>query len=459
MNCISVDSSQSSNVIRSRITVSKDLRKYFRHFDCWFHYDTEIIDNHSIRDIPVLSILLPFAWVTGSDVYVDELDRTFAESMDAVHREYKRMYPGLPFRTRLIADRLVDNKYESKETALLFSGGLDATYSLFSNIALKPKLIMIFGTSDLRISNVGFQKMLEREYSAFAEREGLSLNFVRTNALEMLNMKRVDHLFGSLSRFHGPPDGYYWTDHWPHYWDGIGFMLAHVGQAAPLSIGRFNRLLVANGASSGYGRYAHRKKYVDSEHAAGRIAWANLHVEHDGGIFRHEKTSFLTQLHDSHRMKLRVCLEYASRPRDALNCNHCLKCLMTIIALAMDGIDPNEYGFSVDQSTLYRLQPLLRYNCPSEESGQSALAFVCKALQRAIPDKIESDRYDAKRFFEWFKALDIDSIPAPKHSFLSNLYHRLPYPIANVLSAIWEKTPARRVRFYADLAFDSAAAL
>ena len=110
--------------------------------------------------------------------------------MDVVHREYKRMYPGLPFRTRLLADRLVNNKYASNETALLFSGGLDSTYSLFSNIALNPRLIMIFGTSDIPISNVAFQKTLKREYSAFAEREGLTLNFVRTNALEILDMKK-----------------------------------------------------------------------------------------------------------------------------------------------------------------------------------------------------------------------------------------------------------------------------
>ena len=370
--------------------------------------------------------MLPFAWVTGSDVYVDELDRAFAESMNAVHREYKRMYPGLPFRTRLIAGRLVDNEYVSNETALLFSGGLDATYSLFSNISLKPRLIMILGTSDIPISNAAFHETLEREYSAFADREGLHLNFVRTNMMEILDTRRVDHLFGSLSRFHGPADEYYWTDHWPRYWDGIGYMLNHVGQVAPLSIGRFNTLLVGSGVPSGYGREAHQKRFFTAEYAAGSIAWASLRAKLDGTIYRNEKAPLLKAASGRHRFKLRVCLQYLSRSPDVLNCNHCLKCLRTIASLLLVGLDPNECGFSADQSTLYQIGTKLRYS--SDDSSEGG-AVVWKALQRGIPDKIEYDRYDAKRFFEWFRSVDIDSIPRPYSSPLSKLYHRLPYPV------------------------------
>ena len=62
---IAVDSDLSSRTVRSHITVSRDLEKYFRQFDFWSNYDAEIIANRSILCIPVLSILLPFAWITG----------------------------------------------------------------------------------------------------------------------------------------------------------------------------------------------------------------------------------------------------------------------------------------------------------------------------------------------------------------------------------------------------------
>ena len=446
---IVVDSSLSSRTVRAHISVSKDLDKYFRCCDFWSHYDTEIIDNRSIRDIPVLSILLPFAWVTGADVYVNELDKTFADSMNVVHREYKKMYPGLPYRSKLIADRLVDNEYDSNETALLFSGGLDSTYSLFSNIALKPRLIMIFGTSDIPISNVRFQKLLEREYSRFAEREGLTLNLIRTNALDILNIKIVNHLFGSLSRFHGRPEGYVSTDHWPHYWNGIGFMLAHTGQTAPLSIGRFSRLIAGGG-----GKFdLVQTKYVDSSYAGDKIMWSNVRVRLDGeNIHRHEKAIFLKQFFNTHRFRLRVCLQYTARSPDALNCNRCGKCLRTIAECAFAGIDPNRCGFEVDQSTF----SILRTRLPSPHSSSLDLAMYWKPLQRAIPNERELNLYGAREFFDWLKKVNLDSSLRPYDSFLSNVYHRLPYPIADLLRALWEKTPAWRLRFYADLAFTHA---
>lgn len=439
---IAVDSFSSLGTVSSHITVSKDLKKYFRHFDFWSRYDDEIVANRSILGIPVLATVLPFAWVTGADVYVDELDRRFAESVTAVHREYKKMYPGLPYRSKLVANRLVDNEYESDETALLFSGGLDATYSLFSNMALKPRLIIIFGTSDIPISNVRFQKLLEREYSRFAEREGLTLNFIRTNMMGILDVSRVDHLFGSLSKYDGRPDGYVWTDHWPHYWDGIGFMLAHSCQAAPLSIGRFSRLI-----SAGFGSL--QKKYPGAQHPTEKTKWANITIAMDGqDKKRYEKAIFLKEFVGAHKFKLRVCLEYLSRSPDKLNCNECEKCLQTITECMLAGIDPNGCGFSADQQTLELIR--MRLTSPYSFSSQE-IADWWKPLLQAIPNETELN-YSAKQFFDFMKRVDIDSIVRHENSFLSKCYHRLPYPISHILRVVWEKTPARRTRFYTDLA-------
>ena len=457
---IFADSYLSSGKLRSRITVSKDLERYFRHFEFWSHYDTEISASNSILNIPVLSILLPFAWVTGADVYVDELDRTFAESMDVVHREFQRIYNGLPFKTRLVSDSIVDNEYASDGTALLFSGGLDSTYSLFSNLALKPRLVMIFGTSDIPISNIAFQKSLRREYLGLAEREGLTLNFIRTNMQEILDIKRVDHLFGSLSSLQARSDRCIWTDHWPQYWDAIGYSLAHIGQAAPLSIGRFRRLIAAGWwtcALSLDELKTHKMKYTDSEYAAAKIAWGNLRVKQDGNIHRHEKTIFLKQFADAHRLKLRVCLEccllYSQRMQSPhltqLNCNHCGKCLMTIAECALAGINPNECGFVVDQSTYHRIPILLA------GSGWEKIARFWKPLQQAILEETELDLHGSREFFVWLKRLNIDSMLSRLRPFcspLSSIYHTLPYPIANILRIVMENTPAWRLRYHTDLA-------
>jgi hypothetical protein len=439
---IAVDSNLSSSTLRSRITVSRDLKKYFRHISFFSCYDADIVANKSILCIPVLSMVLPFAWITGADVYVDELDRTFAESMNTLQHEYEKMYPGAPFKTRLVADRLVDNKHAPNNTALVFSGGLDSTYSLFSHLDARPILIMILGTVDIPLSNVAFQRMLEREYSDFAEREGLVLSFIRTNAIEILDMRRVDHLFW---KFKGRLQG--------GYWNGIGYSLGQIGQVAPLSVGRFSHLLVA-GALGRAKAYDERTKaeYPDASYPSTdeTIMWANICVRHDANIPRHQKASALKQFLDARELKLRSC-SYASdlhsqtqqSPRlPALNCNQCPKCLRTIAELTLAGIDPNKCGFGVERSTFNRIRTLFRRRSLTLQD----IALWWKPLQeaiRTIPSEIEGDPYGAKQFFEWFKTIELASAARPRDSPLSNIYRRLPYAIANPLRVVWERIPAR----------------
>ena len=130
---------------------------------------------------------------------------------------------------------------------------------------------MIFGTWDIPIGNLAFQETLRKEYSALAEREGLVLNFIRTNALELLDFGRLDHLFRNL--FFRP------------YWDGIGYMLCHLGQTAPLSIGRFGHLIAASSPNIFIGK-APRTDWIGR---VTEIGWANVGIEWHGKIPRHEK--------------------------------------------------------------------------------------------------------------------------------------------------------------------------
>ena len=421
---ISIDSTLSSGTVRSRVTVSKDLKKYFRHLTFFSSYDAQIIANNSILDIPVLSTILPLAWITGADVYVDELDGTFAESMDAVQREYKKIYSGAPFVTRLHADRLVANKITTKKTALLFSGGLDSTYSLFRNMNLKPMLIMIFGTFDIPMSNFEFQKTLEREYSDFAKREGLTLSFVRTNAFEILDTNRVNRLFWKLQ---GLEVG---------FWERLGYSLCYIGQTAPLSIDKFSRLLMAGALDETSLRDERmRREYPDASYTDEKIMWANFRVEPDWTIHRYEKAFALKKWFDSHKLKLRPCLfAYGQlRHSDQLNCNRCSKCLMTIAELLFAGIDPRECGLSVDQATFDRMRVF-----QNKLLSHQDITLWWKPLQQAIPNEFEEGPFSAKQFFEWLKTVNLDS-SARQHRRLYFLYQRLPCWAANLSKMFWEK--------------------
>ena len=107
---IHIETRASKRTIKSNITVSRDLKKYFRRLTFHSRFDEEICANKSILNIPALSILLPLAWITGTDVYVDELDKSYAESVQFLQEEFKKMYPRAPFNTKIIANRFIENR-------------------------------------------------------------------------------------------------------------------------------------------------------------------------------------------------------------------------------------------------------------------------------------------------------------------------------------------------------------
>ncbi len=439
---IKVDSKLCSKTVRSQIRVSSDLEKYFTCYEFFSSFDHEIAADESILNIPVLSIVLPLAWITGSDVYVDILDRRFAESMPSLQNEYKRMYPKAPFKTNLIVNKFSENKDAPQATALLFSGGLDATYSLFSHMALDPRLIMILGT-DMPLSNTRYLDLVKTEYSDFAERSGLTINFIRTNAFEILNRRRVDHLFWKYKeRLEGD------------CWKGIGYALGHIGQAAPLSIGGFDRLLIAAWANQ---MIAHAAKEFPDASSPGvdeHIAWADLKVRHDGCLNRHEKALAMKEFLSKYRTKLRVCWDQPLEIKNPhkLNCGRCEKCLRTIASLALAGIDPKEHGFPIDDKTSYLMQKLFK----KKKLTRKAIALWWKPLQPLIPDQIEGDLFGLKAFFEWFKDKNLGLMSKPFYPPLSlvGLYFIFPYMISNLIRNIFyypfekdeRNRPARKQR-------------
>jgi hypothetical protein len=302
---------------------------------------------------------------------------------------------------------------------------LDSNYSLFSNIALNPRLIMIFG-GDIPISNIPFQELVKKEYSDFTRRESLNINFIHTNALEILNRRRVDHFFRKFN--------YMLEANFLQWMQGSILPLGH---AAPLSIGRFNRLLKAATYVEEVAQEFNEYPWDSSPSIDEKIKWANLQVKHDGCIHRHEKVLALKKTLDEHRVKLRVCMSQPKKKNfsGAMNCSRCEKCLRTIAALIIAGIDPSKCGFSIDVTTFENLRNLF------EQKKLSKLYALLhwKPLQKLIPEDT-GGRYASEEFFEWFKKIDLDSFARKSDPLLSVLYYKFPFQISNFVRKIFENS-------------------
>ena len=95
---------------------------------------------------------MPIAWFVGFDVYVEELDETFFESLQQLNDEFSIHFPQIKKDSTLYVQKLVTNTITNTNCSLLFSGGLDAFESLSRNIYQNPFLISVLG-ADIEIAN------------------------------------------------------------------------------------------------------------------------------------------------------------------------------------------------------------------------------------------------------------------------------------------------------------------
>jgi len=383
--------------LTSTISVQGSIRKYFKSSarTLFVEYDADVASDKSILNIPVLATILPLAWLTGSDIRVGAIDKKFKESMDELQREFEKVYPYAPFTTSIYADLLVENQIgevdSSERTALLFSGGVDSIYSLITNLDLKPQLIMIWGVEGSPYPKYSryWEKVISI-YSELAAKIGVRFNVIKTDAQELLDPRRIEHDFHKSLL-----DGTFWAR--------LQHSLVLIPLTAPLSIHRFDRLLIAatNDPSHPYLKHPWGSRPSTDE----KIVWADLEVKHDGYIPRPEKIMGpISGYLKKGTLPLRVCLK-RRREHEKLNCSNCEKCFRTIAPLVLAGLDPNSYDFEVDASTFQSMRAMFEKG----EFDNESIEAYWKPIQRMIPESLDRNPYNSKAFFEWLRNYDLKS--------------------------------------------------
>lgn len=419
-NAICVSSVVDNNKIRAVANPPEELRKYFNTLELIVNYDESLNADKSIVNIPIISTVLPLAWLTGADIHVDSLDKKYFEAVNSIKEEFHLIFPKGKFTTKIIVDEIVDNKTNSKETALLFSGGIDATYSLVRNIKLKPRLLMYWGVNHYQLNSMydKSKQLTKKTYFDFAKKMGLEINFIEMNASNVLNDARISNEFRKVLRG---------ADVYP----SLKLPLFLLGLLAPFSICRFGKVLIAAtlDPEHDYIKYP----YGSQPNIDEKFAWADLRVTHDGYVHRFKKTLEISDFLIKNNSFLRVCNR---PPYDKLNCSNCEKCYGTILSLILQGIDPNTCGFYVDKVTIKSIKAMFEDKRLDGYEMAGNLEYW-RVLQKMIPIELQNDLYGSKAFFEWFRKYDIDKL-----IFINNLknvtYRKitnvLPYSVLNYLN-------------------------
>lgn len=325
--------------------VTGGITKYFDLDHPFFiEYEKEIIKSpEGLAVIPLLANILPIAWLSDSEIYLDEIDRSFFNSLDNIKKGYEGMYPGLLFKGNLLVENIIDYQYESNtKQASYFSGGVDSTSTLLRRLPEKPDLLTIWGSDLLHEHVSGWQKVQQLVENT-SKKYGLKHVFIKSNFRSFINYKTLNNDFKDKL-----------NDNW---WHGIQHGLGIIGHAAPISI------------QNGYGKIympstRSKKDPVKLPCASdptidNMVRFGETLVEHEG--YDYSRQDKIKQIIDykkrnQEKIYLRVC--WKSNKGD--NCCKCEKCARTIMGLISDGAEPNDFGFNVSETDLYRIRDRIK---------------------------------------------------------------------------------------------------
>lgn len=366
------------NKLFVKINYSKNIKKYFLtdHFYIEYEQDMSNVDK-SILYIPIVSNIITMAWAVGADIYVEELDKNYLNSLSKIKLVFKQWYPQFSFSSNIYVENIVSNQFNNSEHGLLFSGGVDSLTSFIRHKNKHPDLYTVWG-ADIPLQENDFWEKVRNRISLFSNQERVNVHFIKTNMQQLLNQSLLARDYSLIG-----------------WWGPVNHGLMLLGLVVPLTTNGIGTVLIAATHTKDFKEPWGSHPSIDNN-----IAWANVRVVHDGyEISRHEKIRCIIE-HPEYLPHLRVC--YSSH--SDYNCGRCEKCLRTITALILEGIDPKSCNFNIDEKIFQYIKGCLikgRLYMGADE------IFMWKDIQKHIPEQFNNDMQGSKEFFMWFKEFDL----------------------------------------------------
>jgi hypothetical protein len=294
--------------------------------DFWVAYDPSV-DLDSVTEavalMPFLLTVAPVAWASGDSWSVPEMDAAQAASLPAARETLSRWYSRSRWDGELVAERHSQAPRGDAGAVILFSGGLDSTYTALSQPP--GAVLLLLRGLDIALDNGPGWARVCREAKAFADRTGHTLVTAETSMRRHLRKDAVDALHGAEGA----------------WWGSVQHGLALAGLAIPVAAatGR-DTVLVSASLSASTARPLGSSPELDE-----RTSWSGGDVVHHGfELGRHDKLRWvLDRCDEIGPVPLRVC--YSAPHGAGGNCLECEKCLRTAVGLMLEGRDPLPFGF------------------------------------------------------------------------------------------------------------------
>ena len=299
---------------------------------------------YEVAIIPFITGILPMIFLENIKVHVDKIDKDFYDSLDGIRNAYKKMLPKGNWKGRIIAEKIVDlnNNARIGNTSMLYSGGVNSTYSAILHKKEQPDFTFILGADILQdnTKNWGMaKKVLEDNSQIFKSK----LNVISSNFRLYLNENALTTKNRSLLSI--------------SWWHDVQHSIAIIGHVAPLAyLNNYSSLYVSSNSC------------VDEIVASNPMIHNNIQfcgckIVHEG-----EKYSRIEKINDIVKFKknekidkldLRVCF---IEKKQSVNCSNCEKCYRTICEIIACGGEPKEYGFNITKAEIKGIKEFMDSN-------------------------------------------------------------------------------------------------
>lgn len=379
------------NIVRCSLKFQGEMASFFTKKELFIEYkDSMESVPLSILAIPFVSSIAGLIWVSDSQLWVDEIDKTFYRSFARLKTAYQELHSDIVLKGEFIPSSFVSNTIaENSGGILLFGGGIDCQAAFARNDSAIDHVLNIFGwvedpQKEYPVENHDFD--VTKEFCSTVEKTPAH---IRSNIFTALNLKEIDRRFKKI--LHG---GYWYTFLHSMAFISMAIPLAHKKSLSKIFIG------------SSFGKGIDKKTHgycaslitTDSE-----FCWAqNGSTIHDGyNLERQDKVRLLTDYQKAinKKLTLNVC------SFNDHNCCICGKCFRTVVQIAAEGGDPKSFGFDIP-GTLFdfyskRAEDIVfTWNFRKEKSRYWAPTIVrMKENYANIQDKA---------FADWFMTYDFE---------------------------------------------------
>lgn len=300
----------------------------------------------AILSVPFVASMLSVSMLLNIGIKVEELDKTFAESLTNIQKAYKKMYPYLRLNFSISTNKIVECQHSTQEKSIFFTGGMDATSALIEVLNDKPLLINIWGGDISSTDNDSFIG-LKRYFDRITDILNTRYIFIQSNCREIFNEQKITKKC-ALKLLP-------WHNH--GWWASIAHILSMSALLAPLAyMGNIGIHYIASS-------YDAKSKTFDANNeallAAIRFGSCKL-ISVDSNLERSEKAKKIINFcnHKNILLQLKVCWYRKASE----NCSHCEKCYRTILDILANHGNPSKFGFNIKASTYIEIKDFLENN-------------------------------------------------------------------------------------------------